>query len=92
MKSRNFKLCFYSTGYLERQPLKEINREFSNKWLTIYTADWIVWPVVQAINFYYLQPRHRVIFINGVTSLYNIFLSFVKHSHHSPEDVKTVKK
>jgi hypothetical protein len=29
---------FYSTGYLERQPLPDIHKEFHNKFLTVYTV------------------------------------------------------
>uniref|UniRef100_A0A1B0F0L5 Mpv17-like protein 2 n=1 Tax=Phlebotomus papatasi TaxID=29031 RepID=A0A1B0F0L5_PHLPP len=74
---------FYSAGWLENQNLAECNRELREKFLTVYFADWTLWPAAQFINFYFLPPQYRVLYINVVTMFYNIFLCYVKHTDTS---------
>lgn len=45
----------------------------------LFQTDWSVWPVAQFINFYFLPPHYRVMYVNVVTTLYNVFLSHIKH-------------
>ncbi|KAG4073952.1 hypothetical protein HA402_014157 [Bradysia odoriphaga] len=75
---------FYSAGMLEGQSASACTDELKSKFLTIYRADWAVWPITQFINFYYLHPKYRVIYVNFVTMLYNVFLSYVKHDESYP--------
>lgn len=72
-------LFFYSAGWMYNQSTEECTRELVSKFKTVYITDWLVWPFAQFINFYYLQPKYRVIYVNAVTMLYNVFLSYVKH-------------
>lgn len=47
--------------------------------------DWSVWPATQFINFYYLPVKYQVFYINAVTMLYNVFLSYIKHREVAQE-------
>lgn len=73
-------MFFYSAGWMHQQTNDECTQELKSKFLTVYVADWMIWPFAQFINFYYLQPKYRVIYVNFITMAYNVFLSYVKHT------------
>lgn len=79
-------LFFYTAGLSYQQPIEKTTQEFKDKFLTVYTADWLFWPFAQFVNFYYLHPKYRVLYVNFITMIYNVFLSYVKHS-----DVESLK-
>jgi len=64
---------------LEGKRLAQAWREFVDKFPTIYLFDWIIWPPSQAVNFLLVPARFRVLYVNFVTVLWDIFLSYMKH-------------
>ena len=70
-------------------------REFKAKFPTIYAFDWLIWPPSQAVNFLLIPSQYRVLYVNGVTVLWDIFLSYIKHKpdpvDHSPESEDIIK-
>lgn len=70
----------YGAGLLEGNSIAQCNDELVRKYWTIYVADWLVWPPTQFINFYLLSPKYRVLYINAITMLYNVFLCYIKHN------------
>jgi len=70
---------FYPAGLFEGHSVHECNEELKEKFWTVYKADWIIWPPCQFINFYFLPLRYRVLYINAITTLYNVFLCYIKH-------------
>ncbi|XP_057667450.1 mpv17-like protein 2 [Diorhabda carinulata] len=75
---------FFGLNALEMKPLKEVVSELQNKFYTVYLVDWIIWPPTQYLNFYLVPVKYQVLYINAVTMLYNVFLSFMKYK---PEDM-----
>uniref|UniRef100_A0A336N0E2 CSON011581 protein n=1 Tax=Culicoides sonorensis TaxID=179676 RepID=A0A336N0E2_CULSO len=81
---------FYPACLMEGLTLDESHEEVQSKFFTVYKADWLIWPPCQFINFYFLPLRYRVLYINGITTLYNIFLCYIKHKEApKPETVSS---
>ncbi|XP_060528562.1 mpv17-like protein 2 [Cylas formicarius] len=70
---------FYGMGLLEMKTPRNINEEIARKFVDVYVMDWCVWVPTQYVNFYYVPVKYQVLWINAVTMLYNVFLSFIKH-------------
>lgn len=51
-----------------------------DKFPTIYMWDWLLWPPLQILNFYFLPLRYRVIFVSTLNLVWNTLLSYFKHN------------
>ncbi|XP_030852305.1 mpv17-like protein 2 isoform X1 [Strongylocentrotus purpuratus] len=70
-------------GLCEGKPLSDCGTMVKEKFPTIWMFDLCFWPTIQWINFYYLPPRARVIYVNSVTFLWDMFLSFMVYDYKS---------
>jgi len=73
-----FTVMFFSfIGAAEGRSVKEITEKVKRDLWTGVTASWKVWPFVHAINFRFIPTSQRLLYINSIQILYNVFLSMI---------------
>jgi len=82
----------YGASLLEGKSLGSCWTEFKTKFPTIYLFDWVIWPPTQAVNFALVPAQYRVLYVNGVTVLWDVFLSYIKHRPETVADTENIKK
>lgn len=80
----------YGASLLEGKTLGSCWTEFKTKFPTIYLFDWFIWPPTQAVNFAIVPSQYRVLYVNGVTVLWDVFLSYIKHKPDTETDSDTI--
>ena len=69
---------------LENKGLQYVVDKTRNELLTQVTGSWKVWPLAHTINFKYIQPSQRVLYINSIQIGYNCFLSLIANRDAEP--------
>ncbi|XP_070581168.1 mpv17-like protein [Ptychodera flava] len=70
---------YVGMSILERK--EDIFREAKQKTLPSWGACLIFWPPIQIINFKYVPPQYRVVYVSVLTYVWANFLCFMKERH-----------
>lgn len=72
-------IFFIGLGLLEHRTMEEICEEMKLKLYDTWKVDCCFWPPTQCINFLFVPLHYRVLYINFMTMIYDIFLSYIKY-------------
>jgi hypothetical protein len=73
-------------GVTGKRPLTnftgQVEQRLRDRFLPTLLSDWSFWPPVQAVNFWFLPPQFRILWINWTNFVWNIWLSHLNHADH----------
>lgn len=72
---------FLTLAVLEQSSWTHFREDVKDKAIRLYTAEWVIWPPAQIINFYVLPLRYRVLYDNAISLGYDVYTSRVKHGN-----------
>lgn len=77
-----FPVIFYtSLTLLEGGSLQQVRTKLEAAWFRTWTVGVCVFTPASIINQSVIAPQHRVLFINGVSLCWNVFLSYTNNRH-----------
>ena len=79
----SFLVMFFSAvNILDGKSAAEIQEVLKRDYWQALKVNYLVWPAVQMLNFYFVPMQHRVIVVNFVALFWNTYLAYVTHKHH----------
>jgi len=71
-----FCIVFFFTviSLLEGKGFNDIYQKLVKEYWTTQKASWAIWPIAQFLNFQYIPPNLRILFINLIGFFWSIFL------------------
>ncbi|ELR14490.1 Hypothetical protein ACA1_192610 [Acanthamoeba castellanii str. Neff] len=68
---------FVVVGAMEGKSRAELEEKMRRDYLATMKVNWSVWPLISFINFRFIPPAQRVLYVSCVSVLWNAYLSWV---------------
>ncbi|CAG2183126.1 unnamed protein product, partial [Oppiella nova] len=72
---------FFVVGRIESKPWRKSWEELRTNVVLLCLADWCVFIPLQSVNFLYLAPKYRILYVSVISLFYDTFLSYVLHNN-----------
>eukprot|EP00742_Colponemidia_sp_Colp-10_P005479 GILJ01005854.1.p1 GENE.GILJ01005854.1~~GILJ01005854.1.p1 ORF type:complete len:183 (-),score=11.13 GILJ01005854.1:269-817(-) len=82
---------FTSVGMLEGQSVEQIKGNLREQLLPTLKTNWMIWPGVMFLNFFYTPVAYQVLVVNTVALGWNTYLAHVSHKSHSKPQEEAVE-
>lgn len=66
---------------LDGRPLSDAKKEVRELLWPTLKANWTIWPAAQLINFNFVPPQMRVLFVSTIALFWNSYISFAANAH-----------
>lgn len=63
-------------GLLQKHNLKAVKEELSDNYVDVLLMNYRVWPMVQAINFYFIPLQYQVLYVQSFALAWNTYLCY----------------
>ncbi|XP_022652676.1 mpv17-like protein 2 isoform X3 [Varroa destructor] len=70
-------IYFGTLAILDGSNYDKFKHELTDKGSTVYTVEWLIWPLAQTFNFYYLPLRYRVVFDTVISFGFDVFTPYI---------------
>ncbi|XP_057308888.1 PXMP2/4 family protein 4-like [Hydractinia symbiolongicarpus] len=86
-------LCIFYVGMgkLEHKPWHATKDELKRKLLPTYVTACMFWPAAQVINFAFVPPVLRVVYMSGASFIWLICLSYIKNQPQLPQILQKIE-
>ncbi|XP_034950842.1 mpv17-like protein 2 isoform X2 [Chelonus insularis] len=75
----NLVMFFFGHELLEQRNPREVYKDIVEKVIETYKIDCCFWPPTQLLNFMFVPIQYRVIYVNIMNVIWNVFLSYSKY-------------
>ena len=72
-------MFFSAVGALDGNSAKQIKEKLKKDFVPALKVNYMIWPAVQLLNFYFVPMQHRVIVVNFVALFWNTYLAWASH-------------
>ncbi|XP_028404288.1 protein Mpv17-like [Dendronephthya gigantea] len=77
---------FGTTSLLFGKTQAEIKAKFANQYFDTLKTNYLIWPLVQTINFNFVPLQHRVFVVNFVAIFWNTYLSWAANKEEVDDE------
>lgn len=65
-----------AVGTMQGKSFEVVKKEVSGNYLDVLKANYLIWPWVQIVNFYFVPLHHQVLLVQSVALFWNTYLSW----------------
>lgn len=74
---------FTSQSLLEGKSVKETKEKLQKDYLYALKGNYVLWPAAQLINFTFIPSQYAVLYVSGVSVIWNSWICYVNATDHT---------
>ncbi|KAH9515732.1 hypothetical protein Btru_011851 [Bulinus truncatus] len=78
-------------GLLEKQGTELLKEEFTETGVLMFLTDCVIWTPAQAVNFYFIPTKYRVLYDNSISLMVDTFYSYLRFERETSHGIHAQK-